>query len=318
MTIERTEIDNSDLLIHIGYHKAGSTWLQRVLFSAEGTGFTQPWRRADVNDWIVLPKQLAFAPEVAAGYFQEGLEKARLARQVPVLSHERLSGNPHSGGWDSQIIADRLRQLFPASRILILVREQRSVVRSAYLQYVREGGAASVRHYLCPSNEGNARLPLFDFDFYAYHRLIECYQGLFGRDRLLVLPFELLPENPAEFVKRVCEFAGVPQPPAISHRRSNESLSALSAGVFRQMNRCFVRSRLNLAPLLPIPQANRTLRRGFTALDRILPSAARDLFDRRLERVVADAVGDRYRESNRRTEELIGMELKPYGYLTRA
>ena len=34
-------------------------------------------------------------------------------RLFPVITQERLSGSPHSGGYDSQVIAERLRAGFP-------------------------------------------------------------------------------------------------------------------------------------------------------------------------------------------------------------
>jgi hypothetical protein len=44
----------SSLLIHIGYHKTGTTWVQRFLFESEAVGFSQPLQRGeDVGEWLV-------------------------------------------------------------------------------------------------------------------------------------------------------------------------------------------------------------------------------------------------------------------------
>ena len=53
--------------------------------------------------------------------------------KVPVISHERLSGYPHSGGHDSKEIAHRLAAVFPNAKVVIVIREQKSMILSNYL-----------------------------------------------------------------------------------------------------------------------------------------------------------------------------------------
>ena len=278
------------LLIHTGYHKTGSTWFQQVLLAAGETGFTLPWTRAQVNDELVLPKQLLFEPASAAKFFEKGLAEAGSAARIPVISNERLSGNPHSGGWDAKLIADRLFQVFPEAHVLMVIREQRSVIRSMYFQYVREGGPASLRHYLESPKAGKYRVPLFDLDFYAYHRLIEYYRDLFGREGVLVLPYELLRENPDETTRLVCDFAGATVPTQLPKAHRNPSLTAFSVALMRHLNRLFVRDSLNPAAPLPIPRATLYIRRAFLALDRFVPGPLIASFEQRVRAGVAVVV----------------------------
>jgi len=49
---------------------------------------------------------------------------------VPVLSAERLSGNPDSGGYDSVHVAEYLAATFPEARVLIVIREQADMLVS--------------------------------------------------------------------------------------------------------------------------------------------------------------------------------------------
>ena len=99
---------------------------------------------------------------------------------MPVLSHERLSGYPHSGGFDSRAIAERLATVLPGARILIVVREQRSMIHSNYHQYVRDGGACPLHRYLQPPQPSMRRMPGFAAEFFAYDRLVETYRSHFG------------------------------------------------------------------------------------------------------------------------------------------
>ena len=101
-------------LIHIGYHKAASSWLQRNLFPDADCGFQLPFgHRNDIEKHFVFPHPLDFDPERVTSQYKPELERLFSAGFVPVISHERLSGNPHSGGYDSTEVAMRLHQTLP-------------------------------------------------------------------------------------------------------------------------------------------------------------------------------------------------------------
>ena len=102
----------------------------------------------------------AFDAATVRQTFWPGIEKASARGLVPVLSAERLSGNPHSGGYDSVQIAERLATAFPEGRVLIVIREQTEMLVSAYKQYVKVGGAGTLRQYATPSSDV-PRVPLF-------------------------------------------------------------------------------------------------------------------------------------------------------------
>ena len=60
------------------------------------------------------------------------LAEADAANAVPVVSHERLSGDIETGGVDSQPIADRLAETFRNAKVLIVIREQRDMLLSIH------------------------------------------------------------------------------------------------------------------------------------------------------------------------------------------
>jgi len=306
-------LEASRILLHIGYHKTGSTFLQRDYFPLAESGFCLPWPRSEANRVLVQPKALAFDPDSAVVHFAKGLAEADPSK-VPVLSNERFSGNPHSGGYDSLMIAERLARVFPGARILMVIREQRSMIRSVYGQYVREGGVESLDGYLHPPRQGELRIPLFDPDFFLYDRLVACYQRLFGGDRVLVLPFEWLRRDRAAFVAALARFAGTEAPSVPRTEPRNVGLSAPLLAVKRRINRLLVRDTLNPAPLSPWPAPNGRIEQILDRVERLVPGWLRDGLELRLTERVQRAVGDRYRESNRTTEALTGLDLAALGY----
>jgi hypothetical protein len=303
-----------EVLVHVGFHKTATSWLQSFLFDDLRARFRSPFSRAELLENFVLVNPLRFDAPSLRSRIEGQLTALQRDGLVPVLSHERLSGNPHSGGYDRKDLADRLHDVLPRARILVTIREQHSMILSVYKQYVREGGALPLRRYLHPPHRGIARVPMFSFDFFEYDLLVAYYQQLFGAECVLVLPFELLRSSTSEFVGKIVRFAGGSVPSRISHQRENVALSGLSTALKRCLNRLLVRDRVNLHGWVDSERWNTALVRGLESLDRLLPRALREGPDRRLREIVARQVGDRYRESNRRTSALIGLNLREFGY----
>jgi len=299
-------------LLHIGYHKTGTTWLQRHVFPKGKAGFFLVAGPDALRPSLVQVDAFDFGPELVREAFQPGIKKAQARNLVPVFSHERLSGNPHSGGYDSKQIADRLAATFPEARILVVIREQRNMLLSIYKQYVRMGGAASFRQYVTlPTGVG--RVPVFRFEFLEYHRLVGHYRGLFGAEDVLVLPYELLAKDPASFLGRIGEFLGAPVAvPTV--RWVNISPSAFALSLKRHANRWVVRDALNPAPPFAFEGSNETLLRTCRTVDRIAPAALKEGHERRWQRFAEQEIGERYAESNAITAELTGIDLRAFGY----
>ena len=185
---------NSEL-IHIGYHKTASTWLQKNLFDNESSGFKRYISQKELRDKLILVNGLNFDVEEFQDYYQNLLDD----NFCSVISNERLSGNPHSGGYDSKEIADRLKACFPKGKVLIIIREQKDMILSTYIQYVRAGGACALHDYLEPSKRNQAIMPLFNYEYFNYFNLVSYYQKLFSKENVLVLPFELFKSEPKLF-----------------------------------------------------------------------------------------------------------------------
>jgi hypothetical protein len=309
------------ILLHIGYHKTGSRWLRFLFFGNPDTGFgwvdksgpDHPVRR------LVGARPLEFDAEASRAEFEPLLRRIVDAGLSPVVSFERFSGNPFSGGYDSKEIADRLAQVFPDARVLAVVREQRSMILSTYKQYVREGGALPVTKFMLPPTSRSMRVPWFDLRHFEYHHLLAYYGRLFGPERVLALPYEQFVADPRSFVEQIARFAGRPLDEAKLgslpfDSKTNPGPPATAIAVRRWLNGLGVRSDLNPAPPLASPAFWRLGKR----IDRLglAPHRTVAAEEEKLRRAIAETVGDRYVESNRRTSGLIGVDLGAYGWMT--
>ena len=297
-------------LLHIGYHKTGSSWLQKCVFENAKAGFSRVRGLKKLS--LVEANPFDFEARKVSKKIEPRIREAQARNLVPVLSRERLSGNPHSGGYDSKIIADRLAAVFPTARVLVVIREQISMLVSVYKQYIQIGGAATFQQYVTRPSVP-PRIPLFRFDFFEYHRLISYYQDLFGATNVLVLPYELLRTQPEKFLEQIGEFLDVP---AIHSdgRWQNVSASALTLSLKRHANRYVVLDSVNPAPPFAVPGSNEILLRTCRRVDTKIPVALRDRYERRWREYAEREVGTRYAESNALTEKLTNLDLRAFGY----
>ena len=208
----------SDPLIHIGFHKTASTWLQRELFHPDsdyfcpltpdrnlnsgkfiGKHFVRDHERHLLSSFVMNTDAVHRAVEAVLKYVDPG-------DRIPVISYERLSGNPHAGGFDARTIADRIKAGFPGARIFCVIREQKDIILSSYHQYLKIGGTDSVADYLTRSYDG--RRPGFSPAAFNYIDLVDYYYRLFSPENVLILPYEMLRDSASEFLGRLGDFTG--------------------------------------------------------------------------------------------------------------
>lgn len=307
-------------LVHVGYHKTGTTWLQRELFQPS-SGFSPVGSRPEVIEALIAPHHFSFDPAVARAQFEQWWSNGDQSL-VPVVSMERLSGSPHFGRYDSAEIAHRLAATFPTAKVLLVIRRQHDAIVSGHRQYVKVGGARSLAGYLQPVWSNSAHQ--FDMAAFDYFPLVSLYDELFGTDRVCVLPYEQFRDAPVEFVRRIVEFAGLPETDEIDEtvgrRRSgvaaNRALSAGTVDVKRLINRVMARpSPFNPTPPIALgPLWHQRVDRRWYQLDRRVPSWFNRRADARDRSVVREAVGHRFAMSNRLLAERMDVDLAGYGY----
>ena len=124
------------LLIHIGFFRTASTFLQKRVFPIIDDSFKFEHNLRLILDNLVYANSLTFNQKKTIPIFKEYLSN----KKIKILSYECLSGHPYSGGINQNEILQRLKVMFPNSSILIIFREQRDHIKSIYKKYIREGG----------------------------------------------------------------------------------------------------------------------------------------------------------------------------------
>ena len=305
------------LLIHVGYHKTATTWLQNFIFNNSELGFTSPWGAQSglAAKAFILKNSYRFDSEVARSEFRGLYNFGQRDGLVPVISNEALCGQPIQGGRFaySKHVADRLHNAFPEAQILVVIREQKSSIISHYRQYVANGGMHSIESYIGDRNLPPGFAPPCPIDHFEYDLYVSYLQSIFDKENVLVLPFETLRLDRKSFVNKICFFAGLDEcselpesPPsrvglkgyALGLRRffnqANFGIPDWSLG--RQSIQCRVAGKLS------------------RKVNSIVPGVLNEKYESKLKKAVAERIGDRFADSNHRLAELTGLSLAELGY----
>ena len=183
---------SAPLLLHVGYHKTATSWMQQRLF-VPGHGYAALMDHAEVDRLLVRPHGLEFDPAPARALIaerREAAERAHGAGLVPVISSELMSGHPFYGGRESDDLARRLALVAPEARILISIRAQRRILPSVYMQYLLRGGTMTPAEFF--AGETTWGFHGFSPLHFEYDRLVALYRELFGGDRVHLIQQEAI------------------------------------------------------------------------------------------------------------------------------
>ena len=299
-------------LVHIGYHKTGTSYLQKKLFTDEAH-FTIPWGAQSTMavEHFLLAHPMRFDPEAVRGEFYAAIAEGDT--RIPVISQEALSGRPVRGVYYADQVARRIRAAFPDARILIGIRQQEAMLESLYFQYIRMGGTDRLETLLGANTDRAGYRPTFRLDHLEYDLMIEHYAGLFGAQNVLALPLELLAADPAEYVARINGFLGLDWAPEMSR----QAVNARRSDRVMQLER-----RLNM--ILP-PPANRPKTYAETPLIYRMRNRVLRLLDRAdrgrtgsttdaMSQLIDTHLGEYFCASNRRCADRTGLDLQALGY----
>lgn len=295
------------LLIHVGYHKTATTWMQRRLFTP-ALGYHPILDHESIFAHFVRPHGFAHDAASAARAVAEAMA-AVPDGLVPVMSSEILCGNPFYGARESMEVARRLQAAAPGARILVTIREQVAAIASTYMQYLQRGGELSAAAFFAEAPV--VGYPAFSHDHFRYDRFVDMYASLFGTGNVLVCNQELLIRDQTGFAARIAGFAGQTGPvniAALDGERTGVSYPEYGAGLLRQINH-FRTGPSGPTAMPDLGGVGDLIYRGVGKLLRL--EVARSLFGNR--KPVTDYVRQRYAgafvDSNRALQALVGPDL---------
>jgi len=247
------------IVCHLGLHKTATSTLQEQFFPAcQGLNLLttlDPTVRQFIHG-VTRKDPLYFNTSESRVLIESTLSND----SVNLISNESLSGPPFAGvvewGLDHRSpVLRNLSAVFPDARIIIVLRRQDSLSRSHYRQYIKSGGTERIRRFY--GLDRSDRPPIMSLDRFRFSPYLRLLAECFG-SRVLALPFEQFVQDQDEFLRRVCEYLGVPKPNVPLSRENATRLGPLGIDVTRRLNFA-MRSLVNrgLVPGLPFRRNGR-------------------------------------------------------------
>ncbi|NER79799.1 MAG: hypothetical protein F6K42_09505 [Leptolyngbya sp. SIO1D8] len=301
----------SDLqpLVHIGYQKTASSWLQNKVFNAEESVFGQPcqFTYGEAHEHFIYGREFHFNPDKARRVFEPGIRVCEEKSLIPVISNENLVGNPIVPYSYGKLTAERIHSTFPEARILVFLREQKDMIAALYRQYIRAGNKLSLQDFLLSRSRKSGFLPTFLPERLKYDVLISHYIDLFGSERVLVLSYEEFRQSNLDALKKILVFVG---------RQDIIDLSeAAKSGVNVGYRGLTLEFRRRLNHFMPKPyfgsqknplgfRLSESMTKGVNLL---IPKQMNKAADSQMIQVIDEFIGNFYHKSNIRTKELTGI-----------
>ena len=192
----------SKIFIHVGLPKTGTTYLQKYVFpKIKNITYVSPLNTSMPNYILSV----------------ETDDKPILISDEYLSIHHFIDAKGHLHP-SRYTILDNLKKLFPDANIILVLRKKEDWLNSFYVQYLK-----SVYRPTISFEEFKRKLEengTLDFEEY-----IDYLQKNF--ERVLVLNYEELKENPYQFVKKICDFMDIESlsPAEIERKKTNVRLN---------------------------------------------------------------------------------------------
>jgi hypothetical protein len=222
------------LVLHVGYQKAATKFLQGQIFdNLRGhVCYASGARKKEGSDEIRrLLRAVRSLDEINYEKFIASYEPASIPNPAkPIVSN---SGLALSWGADRRAVAKRLLHLFNDARILIVTRNQPDLIRSIYSKAtespITRRHFGNINHFLEDPTKFASYIgseyahPIHNLDYWS---VISAYVDLFGTNNVFVLPVELMTEQKSYASKVLAECLAADQAevaPLLNRPRVNVS-----------------------------------------------------------------------------------------------
>jgi hypothetical protein len=305
------------IALHIGFSRTATTTHQAHLFAKHPQIVYLGKPHGDfLQDQIYrLLKQdtITYSPAKLADYIRDRARENHAPGTIILLSNEILLSRGKS--LDKGVVAQRIKDAFYPCKIIITIRGQLDILKSAYLTSGRmlddvpgryRGLSVSFDEWLEFSYRQHQGMDKNYITHVDYFKTIDCYARLFGRENTGVFLFEEFVHNTEEYTRRLSDFLGIDARESlrlVSGKHEHREISQAQLNFERLQTKLYPLSRTRMVSFLLS---------GYYKLSRASSKEKPpeiDITGQWLERL-----SDIFSSGNRRLIEEYGLPLEQYGY----
>jgi len=251
-------MNNPQYIFHIGMPKTATSFLQKnfyPLLDIEYLG--KHYNREGRERFKAFEKE--FAKLFGMQSFKNDIEiyeklKSMMPKEGKILySNELMSGSSRVNFLNALQISYHLKRAFKNPKIIFVIRRQDSFIESIYRQAIRGGYAGSLKsfinykrrefQYVEPGKKG--WMDIYSLNYYDW---VKHYEKLFGKENMLILPYERLRSDRDGYLQDICDFIGVEYKTPQKSEQTNSADSYYLLQLMRLSNACFskrIQNRIN-------------------------------------------------------------------------
>ena len=206
------------VIIHIGFHKTASTWLQKELFpkllNVDYIDTEQTWN-------LFSEQLLNNSKNKAKEIIENSINNTILFSDERILSSDnKIANSP-----------EYLAEIFPDAEVVIFVRNQLEKVVSNYSQFIKWGGK------LKPDDFFKRPKGTRDRESHNYYKTISSFRQFFAKEKVRIFFYEDFSNNQELFVDSFLQELKLEYSGQLNYNKvHNRKLSPKELEIFRKIN----------------------------------------------------------------------------------
>ena len=187
-----------EIILHVGMHKTGTTFLQWNVFPYVDANFL--WH-IFYKSW--LKNLLKPDKQVDYNLIKQKLNKLLTTDKINIISEENIYTYQFTKEDERFKILDRIKKIFPQAKIIIGTRKKEENLVSWYVEYVAVGGTLDYQGFL------DNYMNLEKLNYEPYIKKLKEY---YGEKNVFVYRMDELRKNQDDLVNRICKFMNIKPP----------------------------------------------------------------------------------------------------------
>ena len=322
-----------EIFIHIGLHKTATTFLQTKVFPCVKDLYyvgissqdisKKPFNFFyDINQKTTKDSKLSNKEIIKIkGEINDFINN--LGENCFLFSHEGLSDGYLQNYSNSYQNAILIKELFENSKIIFVIRKQSDWAESQYNQHITRNNSYSIEDYGGPKDiftineyfgykngcfkEGK----YFNIKDLNWNHMVKNYIEIFGKENVLVLPYELLKENLNEFLRRFYDFTGFSPyyPENIDYINQKPDINTIKYCPLLSKYSCLVDKIPEIKLKSCIKKNDRGIKKFLSKYIKFF-----DISNEKFNEQQKNLIMEIHKESNEKLSELININLKEFRY----